>query len=67
LEKAAADRTHPATNRTPELYHQIRKAWEPIADPKLVIDTDASLDACAEQAAQYLAKRKEEQRVFGDK
>ena len=67
LEKAAADRTHPATNRTPELYHQIRKAWEPIADPKLVIDTDASLDACAEQATQYLVKRNEQQQAFGDK
>jgi predicted kinase len=61
LEKAAADRTHPATNRTPELYHQIRKAWEPINNPKLVIDTESNLDSCVEQAARYLAKRNEQQ------
>jgi predicted kinase len=66
LERAAAERVHPATNRTPELYQQIRKAWEPIDNPKLVIDTEASLDACAEQATHYLAKRNEEHRVFGN-
>ncbi len=56
LEKAAAERIHPATNRTPHLYHQVQKAWEPIEDPKLVIDTEASLDSCVACATQYLAK-----------
>jgi predicted kinase len=56
LEKAAAERIHPATNRTPDLYHQIRKAWEPIDYPKLVIDTEASLDSCVGRATQYLAQ-----------
>jgi predicted kinase len=55
LEKTAVER-HPATNRTPDLYHQIRKAWEPIDYPKLVIDTEASLDSCTERATQYLAQ-----------
>jgi predicted kinase len=55
LEKAAAERSHPALNRTPNLYHQIRKAWEPINHPKLVIDTEASLESCAERATEYLA------------
>ncbi len=56
LEKAAAERIHPATNRVPGLYRQIRKEWEPIDHPKLVIDTEASLDSCAEQAMQYFAQ-----------
>src|SRR5580692_236615 len=56
LEKAAAERIHPATNRTPDLYHQVQKAWEPIDHPKLVIDTEASLDSCVDRAAQYLAQ-----------
>jgi predicted kinase len=55
LEKAVVERSHPATNRTPELYHQIQKAWEPIDQPKLVIDTEASLESCVERAMQYLA------------
>ena len=56
LEKAAVERIHPATNRTPELYRQIQKIWEPIDDPKLVIDTEASLESCVERATQYLAQ-----------
>jgi predicted kinase len=56
LEKAAVEQIHPAMNRTPDLYHQIRKAWEPIDCSKLVIDTEASLDSCAECATKYLAQ-----------
>jgi predicted kinase len=56
LEKAAVERIHPATNRGPDLYHQLRKSWEPIDYPKLVIDTEASLDSCVERATQYLAQ-----------
>jgi predicted kinase len=56
LEKAAAERIHPATNRTPDLYRQIRKEWEPIDHSKLVIDTEASVDSCAEQAMLYFAQ-----------
>ncbi len=54
LEKAATERIHPATNRTSDLYRQIRREWEPIEHPKLLVDTEASLDSCAEQAMQYL-------------
>jgi predicted kinase len=46
--------SHPAANRTPELYRRVREAWEPIDAPKLVIDTDASLDSCVERALRYL-------------
>jgi adenylylsulfate kinase len=54
LERAVAAQHHPAMNRTPDLYHRLRKAWEPIDCPRLVIDTDDSLDSCAEQAMRYL-------------
>ena len=54
LAEAVAQHSHPAANRTPELYRQIREAWEPIDGPKLVIDTDASLDFCVERTLRYL-------------
>ena len=57
LAEAMAQNTHPAANRTPELYHKIREAWEPIDGPKLVIDTDATLDSCVGRALCYLAPR----------
>jgi predicted kinase len=56
LEKAVVERSHPATNRTPELYRQIQKAWEPIDKPKLVIDTEGSLESCVERAMRYIAE-----------
>ena len=56
LETAAAEHTHPAANRTAGLYQEIQKAWEPIDNPKLVIDTEASLDSCVEHATRYLAQ-----------
>lgn len=55
LAEAAARHDHPAANRTPELYFEVRKAWEPIEEPRLVADTDASLDASIQQALAYLA------------
>jgi hypothetical protein len=56
LEKAGVERIHPAANRTPDLYHEIREAWEPIDGPKLVIDTEKNLDSCVERATQYLVQ-----------
>jgi predicted kinase len=55
LAEAMANNTHPAANRTPELYRQVRESWEPIDGPKLVIDTDESLDCCVELALRYLS------------
>jgi adenylylsulfate kinase len=52
--EAALEQIHPAMNRTPDLYHRIRKAWEPIDYPKLVIDTEGNLDTCIERATRYL-------------
>ena len=46
------------TNPT-QMFHvekAIRMAWEPIDCPKLVIDTEATLDSCVERATQYLTQ-----------
>jgi len=55
LQRAATEHTHPAMNRTPELYRHLRETWEPIDLPKLTIDTDNSSDFCALQAMRYLS------------
>ena len=57
LAEAVAQNTHPAANRTPELNREARKTWEPIDNPKLVIDTDDNLDSCVDQALHYLMNR----------
>jgi predicted kinase len=55
LAEAIAAGSHQAANRTPELYREIKKAWEPIDQPKLVVDTDANLDSCVDRALRYLS------------
>lgn len=54
LAEAAARGTHPAANRTPELYRRIREGWEAFAGPKLVLDTEESVDTCVARALRYL-------------
>ena len=54
LEEAVEQQTHPAANRTPDLYRRIRDAWESIEERKLVVDMDAGLDACIDRALLYL-------------
>jgi predicted kinase len=54
LAEAVAANTHLATNRTPELYREILETWEPIDDPKLVIDTDTNLNPALDRALHYL-------------
>ncbi len=50
----ATSLTHPARNRTFELYRSLRAQFEPIMAPKLVVDTDAPLEVCVSEAAAYL-------------
>lgn len=48
LARIAADAVrgiHPAGDRNAELYHRVRAHFEPIAEPKLTIDTDLPLPA----------------------
>ena len=54
IAEALAANNHLAANRTPQLYRDIQKAWEPIDQPKLVIDTDENLESCVDQAVRYL-------------
>jgi len=41
---AQPDPSHPAGNRTPELYDEVKCRWEPITEPKVIIDTNADLN-----------------------
>jgi predicted kinase len=54
IAEAVAANNHLAANRTPELYLEIRKAWEPIDQPKLVIETDENLELYVDRAVLYL-------------
>jgi predicted kinase len=54
ITEVAAANSHLAANRTPELYREIRKTWEPIDLPKLVIDTDDNLESCIDRPVRYL-------------
>lgn len=38
------DGDHPAGNRTPELYEEVKRRWEPIEEPKLVVRTDGEVN-----------------------
>lgn len=52
LESARA--SHPAQNRTYELYKRLQAAFDPIPTPKLVVDTDKPLADCIAAALSYL-------------
>jgi len=54
LEEDAARGSHPAANRTPELYFAVRRGWEPIEEPRLLVDTDAPVETCLELALRHL-------------
>lgn len=54
IAEGVAANSHLAANRTPELYREIREAWEPIDQPKLVIDTDEDIETCVNRALRYL-------------
>jgi predicted kinase len=55
IAEAVAANSHIAANRTPELYREIRMAWESIDYPKLVIDTDENLDSWVDRAVCFLS------------
>ena len=54
IAEAIAANNHLAANRTPELYREIREAWEPIDQPKLVVDTDGNTESSVDRAVRYL-------------
>ena len=54
LESQASTGEHPAGNRSFALYLEIKRRFEPIVQPKIVIDTDEPLDQCVERALAVL-------------
>jgi len=51
----ASRASHPAQNRTYELYKKLQAEFEPIPAPKLVVDTDTPLEDCIGAALVYLS------------
>ncbi len=41
---AQTDSDHPAGNRTPELYDEVKARWEPITAPKITVNTGEQVD-----------------------
>jgi adenylylsulfate kinase len=50
----ASRQSHPARNRSYELYRSLRAQFEPIGVPKLVVNTDSPLEECVAVARAYL-------------
>jgi hypothetical protein len=48
--------THPAANRNPNLYAQLKNEFEPLTEPRLTLDTDQPLAECVRQAEAYLQR-----------
>jgi predicted kinase len=54
LEDDAATGAHVAENRTWDLYLEVRRRFEPIPEPKTIIDTDRPLEHCATLAVRAI-------------
>ncbi len=48
---------HPAGNRNFELYLKVKRSFDPITEPKLVVDTDASLEECVQRCLAYIRSK----------
>lgn len=54
LERDSLAGSHPAANRTYELYLSAKARAEPIVEPKLVVDTDRPLAECVQRCLSYI-------------
>lgn len=45
---------HPAANRNPGLYAQLKAEFEPLTEPRLTLDTNQSLTECVRHTEAYL-------------
>ncbi len=54
LERDIAEGAHVARNRTYDLYMSIKAQFEPIDEPKLVVNTDDDLARCLEQCLAHV-------------
>ena len=56
---------HPAANRDYQLYRSIKEHFEPIREPKLIVDTDNDLADCLAMCLAYLSGDVRKQRGHG--
>jgi hypothetical protein len=54
LERAVSQGEHIAANRDFDLFLSVKAGFEPIEEPKLVVNTDNDLATCVEQCLRYL-------------
>jgi adenylylsulfate kinase len=54
LARDVAEGRHVAKNRTYEMYLSVKARFEPIRQPKLVLDTGQDLETCVRQAVRYV-------------
>jgi predicted kinase len=54
LECDIAEGRHPAQNRTYEMYLSVKARAEPIAGPKLVVNTEGDLERCVQRCLEYI-------------
>ncbi|MDQ5851573.1 MAG: ATP-binding protein [Chloroflexota bacterium] len=57
LEHDANAARHPAGNRDVTLYHTIKARFEPIPEPKLIVNTDTSFEECIAACLAYLSPK----------
>ena len=55
LERDQAAGHHPAANRSFDLYQRLKVTFEPIPEPKLVVDTDQPLDGCVGRSRAFIS------------
>jgi predicted kinase len=55
LENAVKSATHPAANRDYTLYLSLKAQFEPIREPKLVVNTDNDIAQCLAACLTYLS------------
>ncbi|HWE64287.1 MAG TPA: ATP-binding protein [Chloroflexota bacterium] len=54
LERDAAASAHPAGNRDYALYQALKERFEPIEEPKLLVDTDQPFETCLARCLAYV-------------
>jgi predicted kinase len=54
LERDAIEGRHLAANRSTDLYLSIKAHFEPIEEPKLMVDTDNDLEQCVSRCLDYV-------------
>lgn len=54
LEQAVSQAEHIAANRNYDLYLSVKAQFEPIEQPRLVVNTDNDLELCLQQCLDYL-------------